>query len=295
MTVMEFGDIRLSRILESEEFILTPEEVFPDYDPAVFARHMDWLAPRHYRPDINMLVITNQSYLLQTPDRIILVDGAGGNGKDRNRPFFHHRDWPWLANLAAAGVAPGDIDTVVCTHMHVDHVGWYTQLVDGEWVPSCANATYLFVREEWEHWDPLARETGLPRTGDYIADSVRPVVDAGQARFVERDHEIAPGIRLEHLPGHTPGQCGVRLSGGGRDAILCGDALHHAIQFVETGWSTKFDSDQDTARATREAFLARYADTGTVVFTAHLPSPTGVTVHREGAAFGFSFIGETGD
>ena len=126
MTVMELGDIRLSRVLESEEFILTPEEVFPDYDPAVFDRHMDWLAPRHYRPDTNMMVITNQSYLLQTPGRTILVDGAGGNDKDRNRPFFDHRHWPWLDNLAAVGVTPDDIDTVVCTHMHVDHVGWYT-------------------------------------------------------------------------------------------------------------------------------------------------------------------------
>lgn len=292
MTVMELGDIRLSRIIESEEFILTPEEVFPDYDPAVFERHMGWLAPRHYRPETNMLVITNQSYLLQTPDRTILVDGAGGNDKDRNRPFFDHRHWPWLENLAAAGVTPADIDTVVCTHMHVDHVGWYTVLADGQWVPTCPNADYLFVRDEWEHWDALSRETGLPRTGDYMADSVRPVVEAGKAVFVDRDHEIAPGIRLVHLPGHTPGQCGVALSGGGREALLCGDALHHAIQLVETGWSTNFDSDGDLARTTRRALLERYADSGTVVFTAHLPSPTGVTIHRDGDGYGFRFIGE---
>lgn len=292
MTVMQLGDIKLSRILESEEFILTPEEVFPDYAGGAFDPHMDWLAPRHYRPDDNMLVITNQSYLLQTPDRTILVDGAGGNDKERNRPFFHHRHWPWLDNLAAAGVSPGDIDTVVCTHMHVDHVGWYTMLRDGAWVPTCPNARYLFVQDEWDHWDRLSAETGLPRTGDYMADSVRPVVEAGQADFVGKDHEIAPGIRLEHLPGHTPGQCGVRLSGGGIEAVLCGDALHHAIQFVEPGWSTNFDSDQAVARETRRAFLDRYADTGIVVFTAHLPSPTGVTVHRDGDAYGFRFIGE---
>jgi len=292
MTVMELGDIRLSRVVESEEFILTPEEVFPDFDADVFAGHMDWLAPRHYRPDDNMLVITNQSYLIETPDRTILVDGAGGNDKDRNRPFFDHREWPWLDNLAAAGVAPEDIDTVLCTHIHVDHVGWYTRLADGEWVPTCPNATYLFVRPEWEHWDALARETGLPRTGDYVADSVRPVVEAGQAEFVEYGHQVAPGVTLEHLPGHTPGQCGVRLSGGGTEAILCGDTLHHAIQFVETGWSTNFDTDQDLARNTRLSFLEKYADTGVVVFTAHLPSPTGVTIHREGDAYGFRFIGE---
>lgn len=292
MSDMVLGDIRLTRVLENEEYILTPEEVFPDYDPAVFARHMDWLAPRHYQPDTNMIVVTNQTYLLQTPDRTILVDGAGGNEKDRNRPFFHQRHWPWLENLAAAGVKPGDIDTVVCTHMHVDHVGWYTTLVDGKWVPTCPNAEYLFVRQEWDHWDPLSRETGLPRTGDYMKDSVRPIVEAGRHRFVENDHEIAPGIRLEHLPGHTPGQCGVHLSGGGKEAVLCGDALHHAIQLFETGWSTNFDTDKDLARETRRAFLERYADTGTIVFTAHLPSPTGGTIHREGDAYGFRFIGE---
>lgn len=292
MTVMELGDIRLSRVIESEEFILTPEEVFPDYDPEVFERHLHWLAPRHYQPETNMLVIVNQTYLIELPGRTILVDGAGGNDKERNRPFFDHRHWPWLENLEATGVRPEDIDTVLCTHIHVDHVGWYTRLVDGEWVPTCPNAKYLFVDEEWAHWDALSRRTGLPRTGDYVEDSVRPVIAAGQAEFVGNGHTIAPGVRLVHLPGHTPGQCGVLLTGGGKEAILCGDTLHHAIQFVETGWSTNFDTDQGLARRTRREFLEHYADTGTVVFTAHLPSPTGVTVHTDGDAYGFRFIDE---
>ena len=153
--------------------------------------------------------------------------------------------------------------------MHVDHVGWLTRLEEGKWVPTCPNATYLFVGLEWEHWNKLARDTGLPRTGDYIADSVRPVVEAGKAELVEVDHEIEPGVRFEHLPGHTPGQVGLHLSSGGRDAVLCGDAMHHAIQCLLPGWATNFCTDGEHAVETRKRFQEKYADTGTMIFTAH--------------------------
>lgn len=292
MNTFQLGDFTITRVVESEEYLLTPEETFPSYARDLFEAHRDWLIPRHYDPDQNMLFINNQSYLVRTPDRTILVDGCGGNDKDRNRPYFDHADRPWLARLAEAGVKPEDIDTVVCTHMHVDHVGWYTSLRDGKWEPTCPNADYLFAGVEWDHWDRLSRDTGLPRTGDYIADSVRPVVDAGKARFVETDHVLADGMRLEHLPGHTPGQVALRLSSGGREAILCGDVIHHAVQCVLPDWSTNFCTDRDQAEETRKAFFEKYADSGVLIFTAHFPPPTGGYLERADGGYRFRFEGE---
>ena len=233
-----------------------------------------------------------ESYLVRTPHHTILVDACGGNDEDRNRPLFDHAETTWLDTLAAAGCRPEQIDFVLCTHLHVDHVGWNTRLVDGRWVPTFPNAKYLFARTKLDHWLAEAEATGLSRTGDYVSDSVIPVLEAKREVLVETDHAIEDGVWLEPLPGHTPGQFGVHLKSGDAEAVISGDMMHHLIQCHLPHWSTNFCTDQDAARQTRLAFLERYAETGTQIATAHFPSPSVGSIERAGETYGFRYLGE---
>lgn len=292
MSDFSLGEFTLSRVVESDHTPLLATELFPEWDINAIRPHLDWMVPRHFMPDSELLAIVTQSFLIKTPHHTILVDACGGNSKHRNRPHFHQRNWPWLETLAAAGAEPEDVDFVLCTHMHVDHVGWNTMLDNGRWVPTFPNARYVFARTEWEHWRKVAAETDLPWTGNYIADSVLPIVEANRAVFVETDHEIETGVWLDPLPGHTPGAVGVHLSSGGREAVLCGDVMHHMIQCYLPDWSTHFCTDQDQARVTRRKFLASYADTDMLVFPSHFPAPTGGYIESATNEFTFRFIGE---
>ncbi|MBM3486859.1 MAG: MBL fold metallo-hydrolase [Alphaproteobacteria bacterium] len=286
-----FGDITLARVIESEEKLLKWSEVFPDATAEIIRANHDWLVPKHYDPATGGLAITIQSYLIKTRRHTILVDACGGNDKTRARPHFHQQHHPWLETLRANGAAREQIDFVLCTHLHVDHVGWNTMMKDGRWVPTFPNARYLFARAELAHWEAEAKRTGLPRTGDYVADSVLPIVEANRHVLVDMDHAIEDDVVLYPLAGHTPGQVGLHVRGGGREAIICGDMMHHALQCRYPDWSTNFCTDPAHARRTRRAFLERYADTPTLVYPAHFPSPSGGRIERAGAdSYRFRFL-----
>ena len=289
---IRLGDVTITRVVEYETPLLGSRELFPDWDPAVVDAHRDWLIPRHYDPAQDRLVIAVQSYLVRTARRTILVDACIGNDKPRPRPSFDRARTPWLETLAAAGARPEEIDVVLCTHLHVDHVGWNTRLMDGRWVPTFPNARYVFARAEWTHWEGASRAGGLARTGDYVADSVLPVVEAGQADLVETDHAIEDGVWLDPLPGHTPGQVGLHVRSGGDEIVFCGDMMHHMIQCRLPDWSTNFCTDPALARRTRRAFLERYADTGVLVGPAHFPAPSVGAIESDADAFRFRYHGE---
>jgi glyoxylase-like metal-dependent hydrolase (beta-lactamase superfamily II) len=167
---------------------------------------------RFHNPESGLLVISIQSFLVRQNGLTILVDCCGGNDKDRVRPHFHRQKRPWLDTLRAAGAAPEDIDIVLCTHLHVDHVGWNTRLENGRWVPTFPNARYLIAQREWDYWRN-AGPAALQRTGDFIADSVLPIVERGQADMIGDEHAIRSDISVEPAHGHTPGQKMLRLSG----------------------------------------------------------------------------------
>ena len=197
------GTTSLTRIVESETPLLAPFELLPDCTAAHIEENLPWLAPRFYDPTTRLLVIAIQSFLIRSAGKIILVDACSGNHKDRRRPFFHRREWSWLEKLHAAGVAPEDVDIVMCSHLHVDHVGWNTRLAGGKWVPTFPNARYLISRREWEYWRSEAGVTSLARTGDFIFDSVLPIVAAGQADLIDERAGFSECIGIEPAPGHT--------------------------------------------------------------------------------------------
>jgi glyoxylase-like metal-dependent hydrolase (beta-lactamase superfamily II) len=210
----------------------------------------------------------------------MLVDTCVGNDKDRGgRRPFHMLRTDFLDRLTAAGFPPESIDVVVCTHLHVDHVGWNTRLADGRWIPTFPRARYLFARAEWEHWTSETDDD----TKRIMADSVGPIVDAGLADLVDADHRVSDEIWLMPTPGHTPGHASVRLSAGGADAVITGDLMHHPVQVGEPEWGSNFDSDVAAARVTRRAFCERYADRPVAVLGTHFHHPTaGRIVRRDG-------------
>ncbi len=285
----QFGGLTVERIVESAGPLLSPFEIFPDATADALAAERAWLGPRFLDPATGLLTITIQSFLIRRAGLTILVDTCAGNHKRRARADFDGRDWPWLDRLAAAGVRPADVDIVMCTHLHVDHVGWNTRAENGRWVPTFPNARYLFSRREWDYWRAEAARDGLPRTGDYVADSVLPVVTAGQAEMIDEDFALGPDLWLEAATGHTPGHFVTHLAGR---AILSGDLFHHPLQLRHPGWSTRFCADPDAARATRLRLLDRWADSGTLILPAHFPAPTAGHVLRCADHFAFRFDGE---
>jgi len=292
MFEFEFGDIRVTRIVEMEMPMLGATEFFPDWNDVAVDPHRDWLVPRHLDPASGKVVINIQAFLVRTPRYTILVDTCVGNDKPRNRAFFDQASFPWMGNFLATGVTAEEIDYVLCTHMHVDHVGWNTRLLDGRWVPTFPNAKYIFARRELEFWLEQSEKDLMTRTGDYVADSVIPILEAKQEILVDMDYEIDDGLTLMPLPGHTPGMVGLHIASGGKRAILCGDMMHHMIQCHIPEWSTIACADMEGARETRKTFLDQHAGSDVTIIPSHFPNPTAGFVEPHGDTFAFRYVGE---
>ena len=281
MTAMQWqvGNVKITKVVELEatggsRFIL------PDATrDAVLG--IDWLQP-HFMDADGRLIMSIHALIVETPDRRIMVDTCLGNDKRRAIPGWNMRSGPFLRDIAAAGYPRESIDTVLCTHLHVDHVGWNTMRVDGAWKPTFPNARYLIGRKEWDHW---SAEGANRRGDDPFGDSVKPVFDAGLVDFIEADHVICPEIRLEPTPGHTPGHVSVRISSRGEAALITGDVMHHPCQMAHPEWPSSADSDPAQARATREALLDHCADAPLLVIGTHFAGPTAGHVVRDGKVY----------
>jgi glyoxylase-like metal-dependent hydrolase (beta-lactamase superfamily II) len=276
-----FGATSLHRIVESEGPLLSPFEIFGDCTQGHLDANRDWLMPRFQDPASGLLTISIQSFLIRRNGLTILVDACSGNDKDRARPQFHRRTWPWLERLREAGVKPEDIDIVLCSHLHVDHVGWNTVLVGGKWVPTFANARYVFGRTEFEHWRDHSHE---PAHVAVFGDSVKPIADAGKADLVASDARLADEITLIPTPGHSPGHMSIHIRSDGEEGLLTGDVAHHPCQMAHLGWSSTADSDGKKSAETRRELFSRFADKPVLVIGGHFNAGH---IKREGDAFKF--------
>jgi glyoxylase-like metal-dependent hydrolase (beta-lactamase superfamily II) len=271
MTTMRLGEVDIIRVVEIPRSTYPTSDMLPTSDADVIARHRAGWLGAFYDASTGDLGSRIQSYVVRTPEETVVIDTCVGNDKARENPLWNKRQGTWLDDLGAAGVAPEDVDYVLCTHMHVDHVGWNTRWVDGAWVPTFPRATYVFVGPEWEFWKHES-EGGRDHDG-CIDDSVVPIVRAGRAKLVDATGTLGEYLRFEPTPGHTPGHASVRLSTSAGTAIFSGDLMHRVVQVAEPQWSSRFCYDGPQAAKTRRAFVEQQADTGTLICAAHFPTP----------------------
>ena len=244
---------------------------------------IDWLQPHFVTPKGYML-FSIHALLIESMGKKIIVDTCLGNDKERKVEGWGQRSGPFLDEIAQVGFARETVDTILCTHLHVDHVGWNTMLVDDKWVPTFPNAEYLFAKQEWDYWNQHEQV----EYGPVVEDSVRPIIDAGLASFVEVDHKLTDEVWLEPTPGHTPGHVSVRINSAGKDAVITGDMTHHPCQMARPEWAANADYDQSQAIATRKAFLAKYADRPTLVIGTHFAKPTAGNIVTDGDSYCFN-------
>ena len=270
------GDVRIHRFVELTTASLGPH-LIPQATPQVLAQDA-WLKP--FLDEQSRLVLSMHSFVIETPDRVVLVDTCIGNDKQRSYPKWNHMHSDFLERLRSGGFPPESVDTVLCTHMHVDHVGWSTRLVDGRWLPTFSQAQYLYAQTEWEHW-----KTEPQDYGPVVEDSVLPVIEAGLAQFVATNHRVSDEIELLSTPGHTPGHVSVRIHSQGEQAIVTGDMIHHPCQIAHLDWSTTADVDSALAARTRAGFVERYANQPVLILGTHFATPTAGRLVRDGDAF----------
>ncbi len=281
MLSWKIGDVTVTRVVEMETTSIS-RFVLPQAEPEI-VRGIDWLSP-HFLDEEGVLVLSIHSLLVETPDQRILVDTCVGNDKERRFREWNKLQNSFLEELELAGALRQSVDVVLCTHLHVDHVGWNTMLLEDRWVPTFPNARYLFGREEWDYWKDQPEDAG-----PVITDSVRPVFEAGQVDLVETDHRLSDEVSLQATPGHTPGHVSVWIRSRGEEAVITGDMIHHPCQMAHPEWSASVDFDQDQSRATRSDFLQSCADEPVLVIGSHFAGPTAGRVVRDGEVYRLDF------
>ncbi|MCC2595864.1 MBL fold metallo-hydrolase [Pusillimonas sp. MFBS29] len=251
------------------------------------------MEPTFYDATENRFRTSIHSWLLRTPNCIVLIDTCVGNHKQRPQvPRFHMCDTPWLSRLAEAGIQPEDVDYVMCTHLHCDHVGWNTRLSNGKWVPTFPNARYLFGRKEFDRWDARRADYQHRHINDHVFnDSILPVVEAGQMMLVDDGYELDGVLTVEPAPGHTAGHVCIRVASGGKRAYCSGDIFHHPLQIHHPQLYTGFDDDPDGGVRTRLRLLSACADENAILLPAHFAEPHACFVRRSGSGYVADFGG----
>ena len=286
MKSWRIGDVTVTRIVELWDFQDDIHMTMPDATPEEVIA-LEWLHPHYATPDGRQRM-NFQGFVVQAPDdaggRVIVVDSCIGAGRQRDFDVFCNLPEGFLEDLESLGIGRNDVDTVMCTHLHFDHVGWntYKDPRTGEYRPTFPNARYLFGRTEYDAWQNHIRHDGH-HSDTHLVECVDPIVALGLADFIEVDHTIAPGISCEPSHGHTPGHVHVRISSAGAEAVITGDLMHHPMQCAMPQRPAIFDMDKHAGRATRMAFVEKYADSGVLVIGAHFAEPTAGHMVRDAA------------
>ena len=276
--VWQIGEVKISRLVEIEA-TGGMTRIIPDATRERITE-IEWLFP-HFADEAGRMRGAIHALVVETPSKRIVVDTCVGNDKERTAPPWNNLQTPFLSELEHAGYKPDSIDNVLCTHLHIDHVGWNTRLVDGKWVPTFPNARYLMGEIEFNHWHGGASRGGYDQAA-VMADSVMPVFDAGLVDLVDTQHKLCDEVSLTPTPGHTPGHVSVMIESRGERALITGDFLHHPCQFAHPEWSSAPDDDPPLAIETRRSMYQRLADEPVLVIGTHFAPPTAGYLKKDG-------------
>lgn len=291
MRPFHVGKVLVSSFIERDGPWRAPTVMFPTADKATAIAHLKSMAPEVYDAAQDLLVITYQTFVVRTPKHNILIDTCVGKDKPLRGPSLAYPKQSWLDGFMAHGLRFEDIDYVFCTHLHVDHCGWNTRLINGRWVPTFPNAKYIFGKVEYEAWEAAANESERNDARSAVwEDSCLPIFEAGQAHLVDADFELENGIWLSPAFGHSPGQVCVNFRSENSHAIFTGDMMHHALQCVEPDWSTCFCPEPEEAARSRRRILGDVADSDTIVIPAHFPGQTAGYVGSDGDHWRWSYM-----
>jgi glyoxylase-like metal-dependent hydrolase (beta-lactamase superfamily II) len=273
--MFNLGDVEILRVEESLGHGFQPNVLLPDWNAQDIEPHLPWLAPTYYDPAADRIISSIHSWVLKTRHHTILVDSCVGNHKERpGQARFHMLDRPYMENFSKAGLKVEDIDYVLCTHLHVDHVGWNTRLDNGRWVPTFPNAKYVFSRTDRDFFDPTRGEGGKIGVNAHVFnDSVLPILEAKQDVLVDGSMQLGDDLSIEPAPGHSPGHVLITLKSKGSEALFIGDIMHNPIQVYHPHWSSAFCSDPEQARGTRRRVLEHAAAKGSLVYPQHFAGP----------------------
>ena len=273
------GDVEVARIVEVNAFEDNISMLLKD-ETAEFVKQFDWLQP-HFATAEGLMKISFQAFVLRSRGKNVMIDTCIGADRKREYAVFCNLETTFLEDLGAAGFPAASIHAVLCTHLHFDHVGWNTHLVNGRWVPTFPQARYLFGREEFEHWAHL-RDTGGYHNVEHLRDSIDPIVSAGLVEYISADYRLTDEVSLFATPGHTPGHVSVLIQSRGEEAVITGDLMHHPIQLAEPLRHGNFDMDKAQGALTRQAFVERFGDSKVMVIGSHFADPTAGWVERDG-------------
>jgi glyoxylase-like metal-dependent hydrolase (beta-lactamase superfamily II) len=287
MTVFTIGQANITRIEEFYGPTYRPGDLFPDWGDEILAKHRAWLAPNHYDATSGLIKLSVHSWLLQIGKQKILIDACCGNNKIKpGRPFWHMLNTPYLERLAAAGARPDEIDFVMCTHLHHDHVGWNTQLKDGRWVPTFPNARYVISKPDFDYHQKLDADPQLgPAEFGTFRECVLPIVESGRADLVTGPHRLNDYLEIVPAPGHSAGHVVFKFEHSRARAIFIGDVWHHLLQVHYPHWNFPKNSDADQARISRRMVLEYCASSGALVLPGHVGAP--FACHIEATDQGF--------
>jgi glyoxylase-like metal-dependent hydrolase (beta-lactamase superfamily II) len=276
MSEFAVGEAKIARIEETYLAVYRATDIFPEFSDAIRAEHAPWLAPNHFDAASGFIKLSVHSWLMHIGKTKILIDCCCGNAKPRPaRPFWNMLNTPYLERLATAGARPEEIDYVMCTHLHHDHVGWNTQLRDGRWVPTFPNARYVFSKPDFEYYCELDSDPASPEPVEFgtFRECVLPVVESGRADLVTGPHRLNDYLEILPAPGHSAGHVVFKLESRGAQALFIGDVLHHLLQVYYPHWNFPKNSDAEQARASRRMVLERCASTGALVLPGHVGAP----------------------
>ncbi len=274
--MLRIGDATVTRVEEFYGPTYKLRDIFSACSDEIVARNQHWMAPHHYEAATGRALLSVHSWLLQIGGKKILIDGCCGNHKVKpNRPFWHMMNTPYLERLAAAGARPDEIDMVMCTHLHHDHVGWNTINRDGKWVPTFPNARYVFSKPDVDYFSKIDADPkeGPAELGTF-RECVLPILDAGKADIISGGAgRINDFIEIAPAPGHSPGHVVFKLESKGERGVFIGDVVHHLMQVHYTDWNFPKNSDPKEAVVSRRRVLDDLAATGALMLPCHVGLP----------------------